>query len=90
MVSMFEIDKASSRSFDSGLLSIAASSSSSMTSFPEIVGGGAAQIEIVRRLNRSTSFRISVVDIVLLRCLGPIRGLAGRPGLVELDESILP
>ena len=88
MVSMFEVDKALSRSFDSGLL--AASSSSSMTSFPEMVGGGAAQIEIVRRLKRSTSFRISVVDIVLLRCLGPIRGLAGRPGLVELDESILP
>ena len=90
MVSRFEMDKASSRSFNSGWFSMTASSSS--TASMSAIGGGAAHIEMVRRLKRSTSFRISVVDIVLLRYLVPvpIRGLIGRPEPDEFVESTLP
>jgi hypothetical protein len=46
---------------------------------------------MVRRPKRSTSLKISAVEIVLFRCLGvPIRGLAGRPEPDEFVESTLP
>ena len=73
-------------------LSNAVSSSSVIVSMPAIGGGVLLQTEIVLRLKRSTSFKISVVEIVLFLCLvdEDILGLAGRPELAELDESILP